>query len=33
MEIRKTRKNIIKTLIIYPALPASTFNGASDGKK
>ncbi|MFZ1343143.1 CNNM domain-containing protein [Thiothrix eikelboomii] len=33
MEIRKTRKNIIKTLIIYPAIPASNLSGAADGKK
>lgn len=33
MEIRKTRKNVIKTLIIYPAIPASNLSGATDGKK
>lgn len=32
MEIRKTRKNAIKTLIIYPAIQAASTRGAEHGK-
>jgi len=32
MEIRKTRKNAIKTLIIYPAIQAASPSGAEHGK-
>jgi Mg2+/Co2+ transporter CorB len=32
MEIRKTRKNAIKTLIIYPAIQQRAFSGVEHGK-
>ncbi|HMT91852.1 transporter associated domain-containing protein [uncultured Thiothrix sp.] len=32
MEIRKTRKNAIKTLIIYPALPTPSQKESEHGK-